>query len=336
MRRPSNRSRLRPSCGLRRSAMSMPDMILRREIVASCRWCGNGQHVVQQPVHALPDLQQRLVRLDVDVAGAGLRGVAQDEVDELHDRRQLDVLGERRRIDQVVLAVAARLRPRPPASRCRACRRSPRARPRGSSRRSSRLEPGLRDDDRDRLLAGPELHVLQHRVVHRIGDRDPQHVAVDAERRDAALLAERDRQQGRDGLADLGRLAVEILEMQRRGDGGGDGGFVGEPETRPAPVPASSPSRVWASRPRASPAASTTPARISRSPTNPWELMVDSIRVSSAPRARARTRTSSRSISAIRRGSAVPGRERPPGLRPARTGGEPSTAPMIIELPFRL
>ena len=109
IRRPSNRSRLRPSCGLRRSAMSMPDMILRREMRRVLQMVGNGQHVVQQPVHALPDLQLRLVRLDVDVAGAGLGGVAQDEVDELHDRRKLDVLGERGRVDQVVLVVGARL-----------------------------------------------------------------------------------------------------------------------------------------------------------------------------------------------------------------------------------
>ena len=50
---------------------------------------------------------RRLVRLDVDVAGAGLGGVAQDEVDELDDRRQPDVLGERRRVDQLVFPVGA-------------------------------------------------------------------------------------------------------------------------------------------------------------------------------------------------------------------------------------
>jgi len=69
------------------------------------------QHVAQLPVHAVPDLEHGLLRLDVDVAGPGGRGVAQNQVHQPHDRRQLDVFGQRLRIDEIVLAALSRAEP---------------------------------------------------------------------------------------------------------------------------------------------------------------------------------------------------------------------------------
>ena len=228
----------------------------------------DGQHVVQQPVHALPDLQQRLVRLDVDVAGAGLRRVAQDQVDELDDRRQLDVLGERRRIDQVVLAVGARL---DLARRLggvehvvgRGARRAS-----GYSRRRSCSSQVCVTTTATAFLPVRNSDVLQHRIVHRIGDRHPQHVR----RRGRAAPTPRFWQNATGSSAATAsatsggspsrtRDAAPRPWPRRRRIPRRDRG-------RPARAPASSSARL-ASRPRASPAASTRPARINRSPTNP-------------------------------------------------------------------
>ena len=66
----------------------------------------NGQHIVQQPVDPLAYLKLRFVRFDVHVTGARSGRVAENEIDEPHDGRQLDVLGERGWVDQVVLGLA--------------------------------------------------------------------------------------------------------------------------------------------------------------------------------------------------------------------------------------
>ena len=133
---------------------------------------GNGQHVVQQPVDALPDLQQRLVRLDVDVAGAGFRGVAQDEVDELHDRRR--DADPWRATQGRPARIPSRCRLDLPlrASRRRACRTSVRNRRRAPStdtlKNEHLLDHCLRRDDGSNLSAGSKLDIRQQSWVQRI------------------------------------------------------------------------------------------------------------------------------------------------------------------------
>ena len=219
MRRPSNRSRLRPSCGLRRSAMSMPAMILSREIVGVLQVARDGQHVAEQSVDALPHLQLRLVRLDVDVAGAGLGRVAQDQVDEPHDGR---LIGERGQVDFLLdhnlhlalwipreeLVVGGR-------AFCRdlgrtACLLVPPA--------QQRLEPGLGDDNGNDPLAGPKLDGLDRRIVERVDDPDLQCRALEAQGGNAVLAAEIFRQQLHDRV-DFRRRAFEEFEPQTRGKG---------------------------------------------------------------------------------------------------------------------
>jgi hypothetical protein len=175
------------------------------------------------------------VRLDVDVAGTRFRRVAQDQVHQLDDRRQLNLSRERGRIDQVVLAVgsgfdlAGGLRD----GQHVVIRRAIAFR---KHLAEQLLEPGLGDDDRDHLLAGAELRVLKHRIVQRIGDRDLQHGAGKADRRGPALQAERNRQQRRDRFVNRRRLAAEKLEMHPGRDRRGDGGFRGEAERGQRPA----------------------------------------------------------------------------------------------------
>jgi len=58
---------------------------------------------------------------------------------------------------------------------------------------------------------------------------------VESQRSGSALPAECDRQHRGDGVGDVRRFATEILEMQRRGDRGGDDGLIRETETGQRP-----------------------------------------------------------------------------------------------------
>ena len=62
-------------------------MILMREVMASRSFSGGVMIVLQHAVDAEPHAEFLLVRLDVNVAGAALDGVRQDQVYELDDGR---------------------------------------------------------------------------------------------------------------------------------------------------------------------------------------------------------------------------------------------------------
>ena len=79
----------RPSCGSRRSAMSIRDITLMREMTGPCTHLRRLERVAQQAVDAVAHDEIRLARLDVDVGGAGLHGLRDDQVDHADDRRRL-------------------------------------------------------------------------------------------------------------------------------------------------------------------------------------------------------------------------------------------------------
>ncbi len=76
---------MRPSCGRRRSAMSMWAITFRREMMAlwSTRSCGGHGDFVEDAVDAVADAEIVFERLDVDVRRALGDGFADDLVDEL-------------------------------------------------------------------------------------------------------------------------------------------------------------------------------------------------------------------------------------------------------------
>ncbi len=82
----------RPSCGMRRSAMLMSAMILRRLVTPEVIDLRRAHDLVQHAVDAEPDPQVPLGRLDVDVGGAVLDRLGDEQVDELDDRGVLDDL----------------------------------------------------------------------------------------------------------------------------------------------------------------------------------------------------------------------------------------------------
>ena len=77
---------IRPSCGLRRSAMSMSDMILSRDDTVLDR-LGRRLHLVQNTVDAVPHTEVVLAGLDVDIGRLVLDALADEQVDESNDRR---------------------------------------------------------------------------------------------------------------------------------------------------------------------------------------------------------------------------------------------------------
>ena len=81
---------MRPSCGSRFSAMSSFAMILMRLVIASLQLQRRVHHLVEDAVDAVADPVLLLVGLDVDVGGAALDGVGEDDVDQLDDRRLSD------------------------------------------------------------------------------------------------------------------------------------------------------------------------------------------------------------------------------------------------------
>ncbi len=189
----------------------------------------DGEDVLQQPVDALPHLDAGLLRLDVDVARPRLGGIAENEVDQPHDGRQVDILGERRRIDELILVLGRGL---DFSSGILAHEHVVRRRGHvgGGVAVPHALEPRLGDDHRDRGLARPEPDVLKNAVVHRIGESQAEHLAVEAQRNDPALPPEIVRQQCEDALRNHRGLAVEVFEMQCRRDRRRDDGFTGQAE----------------------------------------------------------------------------------------------------------
>ena len=85
--RPPMRSEIRPSCGRRRSAMSSSAMIFRREISAACSARFGCTTSRSDAVDAKAHRARALVGLDVDVAGAVLRGLREQRVEHADDRR---------------------------------------------------------------------------------------------------------------------------------------------------------------------------------------------------------------------------------------------------------
>src|SRR3954462_4675221 len=81
-----NFSLILPSCGRRRSAMSSSALILRRLVKAAFSFMRGLHRLEEHAVHAVADAEVLLVRLDVDVGGALLDGVGEDQVHELDDR----------------------------------------------------------------------------------------------------------------------------------------------------------------------------------------------------------------------------------------------------------
>src|SRR5262249_34518086 len=100
--RSSTRRRIliRPSCGSRFSEMSSLAMIFKREI---SRARGRRHDVVKDPVDAEADAELLLVRLDVDVRGARLQRLDEDQVGELDDRGGLGGLGQVDEVDLLAL-----------------------------------------------------------------------------------------------------------------------------------------------------------------------------------------------------------------------------------------
>ncbi len=83
---PLTLTRMRPSCGRRRSAMSRLLMILKREANASCICLGGGVAVQQHAVHAITQAHHFFKRLKVNVTGPIFDGLNDDQVGELDDR----------------------------------------------------------------------------------------------------------------------------------------------------------------------------------------------------------------------------------------------------------
>ena len=83
---PPTFSSIRPSCGIRRSAMSRFDMTLIRLAIAVGKVPGRRDHFVQHAVAAVPHLVFFFERLEVDVRGVVPDSHQQDHVDQLADR----------------------------------------------------------------------------------------------------------------------------------------------------------------------------------------------------------------------------------------------------------
>ena len=67
---PSIRRAIRPSCGRRRSVMSMSAMTLMRLVSPACAFLGSERDILQHAVDAVAHAHAVLLRLEVDVAGA--------------------------------------------------------------------------------------------------------------------------------------------------------------------------------------------------------------------------------------------------------------------------
>ena len=105
-------SEMRPSCGLRRSAMSSFASTLRRVVTPELRRFGIRCATRSTPSIAEADDERVLLGLEVDVAGALLGGLEDDRVDEPDERRVRDAVVDLEVVDFLVLPRPRRRRPR--------------------------------------------------------------------------------------------------------------------------------------------------------------------------------------------------------------------------------
>ena len=98
---------IRPSCGLRRSAMSSFASTLRRVVTPAAIFFGTALHLAENAVDAEAHRERVLLRLEVDVGGVLLRGLEDDRVDEPDERAVRDPV-----VGLEVVAVSRRRRRR--------------------------------------------------------------------------------------------------------------------------------------------------------------------------------------------------------------------------------
>ena len=231
---------MRPSCGLRRSAMSSFASTFRRVVTPGASRFGIRCISCSTPSIAEADDQRVLLRLEMDVAGAVLGGLEDDRVDEPDERRVRDAVV----VLEVVDSCVAR-RPRS-SSRSIELRRSP--------RRATRLEAlELREDvvargDAEReLVARREPQLVDRVDVRRVGDRDVRRLAVEPVR-------QRDRRAGARGAGSArSPRARRRSSAGRRTAGGGARRACGRRRRSRRGPPRRAPRRTsvpWRARPR--------------------------------------------------------------------------------------
>ena len=96
-------SEMRPSCGLRRSAMSSLAKHLEPRRDARAQLRGDPLRDAQHAVDAEADDERAFLGLEVDVAGALLGGLEDDRVDEPDERRVRDPVVDLEVVDFFVL-----------------------------------------------------------------------------------------------------------------------------------------------------------------------------------------------------------------------------------------
>ena len=147
-------SEMRPSCGLRRSAMSIFASTFRRVVTPGDQPLGDPLHLVEHAVDPEADEERVLLRLEVDVGGAVLGGLEDHGVDEADERRVRDAVVD---LEVVVSSSSAasivHARRRPAATRAPNASES-----RTSLRSSARMSSRGGDAELDRVARGePEL-----------------------------------------------------------------------------------------------------------------------------------------------------------------------------------
>ena len=165
-------SEMRPSCGLRRSAMSSFASTFRRVVTPARHPLGDPLHLVEHAVDAEPHDERVLLRLEVDVAGPVLGRLEDDRVDEPDERGVGDAVVD---LEIVDLLLGSPRRARPPR-RALPVRRRPRRR---AARR--RISASMSSARRRRARAGNASRAAarRSRARCRVGDRDAQDVALD-------------------------------------------------------------------------------------------------------------------------------------------------------------
>ena len=175
---------------------------------------GGVHHLLEDAVDPVPDPVLLLVGLDVDVRGAALDRVRQDDVDEPDDRGFLPLLDQLLEVDGVLLLLVDDLE----------------GGVGGVDRRhllhdllqlegvggavvpvDRVLEGDLRGDDRLDVVAGHELQVVHREDVRRVGHRDGERRAGLVDREDVVLA----RDLGGDELQDV-RVDLEVRQVDRR------------------------------------------------------------------------------------------------------------------------
>ncbi len=196
-------SLMRPSCGRRRSA----DVELAHDLEARddgvLQLDGRLHHLVEHAVDAEADPEVLLVGLDVDVGGALLDGVEQDEVHQLHDRCFPGALLQ---VDHVAVAlvVVDDRDLRVVEALHEVLVRGPLL---GVVALDGLLDGRLGGDHRLDVVAGVELDVVDGEDVRRIAHGDDERAAGAVHRHHLVLLG--------DGLGDeLDDLGVDVEVLQ--------------------------------------------------------------------------------------------------------------------------